>query len=423
MFDRTEILVKAGDGGDGALSFRHEKYVPFGGPDGGDGGNGGSVIIRASPDVTSLIKLRYMGLHKADKGGNGLGKKMRGKEGEDLIIRVPAGTVVWEKNPDDTKTLVKDMANNGDELVIARGGKGGWGNTHFVSSVNQVPRLSRKGGAGEERRVVLELRLIADVGIIGCPNAGKSSLLAAASAAKPKIANYAFTTLEPVLGVVNVGIDSFVVAEIPGLIEGAHMGKGLGYEFLRHAMRTKVFVHLVDGTSPSPLSDMNQVNDELGQFDPLLAQKPQIVAVNKIDLEQVRASVPGIRQEFRTAGINVLFVSAGTGEGVAELMSTAKKLLDKEAEKPVTAKVQPVKVFRPKPRKVPPVVSKQGNTYVVESPDLDSVAAGFEDADAEVIQYMTGRFDRAGVTKALKKAGIQAGDKLRCGHLQWEWYD
>ncbi len=421
MFDRAEILVKAGDGGDGVVSFRHEKYVPFGGPDGGDGGNGGNVVVMSFPDISNLVKFRYKSLHRAVKGGNGRGKKMHGKQGEDLVLRVPAGTIVWEIMPDDTKTLVKDLATAGEEVVVARGGRGGWGNTHFVSSVNQVPRLARKGEAGEERRIMLEMRLIADVGIIGRPNAGKSSLLAAASAAKPKIANYAFTTLEPVLGVVTVGKDTFVMAEIPGLIEGAHLGRGLGYEFLRHAMRTKIFIHMIDGASGSPVEDMQQTNNEMGQFDPLLAQKPQIVAINKVDLPEVQSALAGIKQEFRSAGISVSFVSAATGEGVGELMAQAKKMLDLEAAKPVAAEVLPQKVFRPKPGKGPPVVSKQDGTFIIESPELESTVAGFEAADAAVIQYLRGRFDRSGATKALTKAGIRPGDKVRCGHLQWEW--
>lgn len=421
MFDRAEILVRAGGGGDGAVSFRREKFVPFGGPDGGDGGNGGNVVIRATPDMSNLIKYRYGQLNAAVKGGNGRGKKMHGKNGDDLVLRVPAGTLVWELLPDNNKTLLKDLATAGEEVIVAWGGKGGWGNTHYVSSVNQVPRLARKGQIGEERRIMLEMRLIADVGIIGVPNAGKSSLLAAASAAKPKIADYPFTTLEPVLGVVTVGHHTFVMAEIPGLIEGAHLGRGLGYEFLRHAMRTKIFIHLIDGTSGSPVDDMQQTNNEMGEFDPLLAQKPQIVAINKVDLPEVASAMAGIRQEFFSAGIEVSFVSAGTGEGVAELMARAKKLLDLEAEKPVAAEVIPQKIFRPKPRKGPPTVSKQDDTFVVESPELEAVAAGFEIADGPVIHYMRGRFDRSGATRALTKAGIKLGDKVRCGHLQWEW--
>lgn len=421
MFDRTEIMVQAGDGGNGAVSFRHEKYVPFGGPDGGDGGNGGSVIVKASPDATSLIKFRHRSVHRAVKGGNGQGKKMHGKRGEDLVLKVPPGTVVWEKLPDDTKTLVKDLAEAGSEVNVARGGKGGWGNTHFVTSINQAPRIARIGEAGEKRYIVLELRLIADVGIIGCPNAGKSSLLAAASAAKPKIANYAFTTLEPVLGVVKVDSDTFVAAEIPGLIEGAHLGKGLGYEFLRHAMRTRIFIHLIDGTSVSPLDDWHQVNDELAQFDPLLALKPQLIAINKVDLAEVKAGMAGIKQSFHSAGVNVSFVSAASGEGVGELMLQANELLEQEASKEPAAKVVPEKVFRPKPRKIPPVVSKEDGVFIVSSPELESVAAGFSSADPEVIRYMRGRFDRSGVTRTLLIAGIQAGDKVRCGHLQWDW--
>lgn len=350
MFDKVEIRVKAGDGGNGAISFRREKFVPFGGPDGGDGGDGGDVILRADPDASNLLRFRYMSLHRAGNGTPGQGKKKHGRKGKDLILRVPAGTMVWENIQADNKVLLIDLAQPGQEARIARGGRGGWGNTQFVSSTKQAPRIAHKGEAREERNIILELRLIADIGIIGYPNVGKSSLLVAASAAKPKIASYPFTTLEPIPGVVTVGQQSFVMAEIPGLIEGAHLGRGLGHDFLRHAMRTKILIHLVDGTSTSPVEDMAQVNTELRLFEPALAQKLQLVVVNKIDLPEVQARLAEIKQSFRQAGVSVFFVSAATGEGVGELMRQAMKMLSQVETKMPVGEDVPQKVFRPRPR-------------------------------------------------------------------------
>ena len=421
MFDHAELQVKAGNGGNGAVSFRREKFVPFGGPDGGDGGSGGNVVILADPDVTNLVRFRYMRLYRAVNGGNGQGKKKHGKNGTDLVLPVPVGTMVWDKTPDDSKSLISDLAQPGQEVIIARGGKGGWGNTHFVSSTHQSPRIARKGDLGEERIVMLELRLIADVGIIGYPNVGKSSLLAAASAAKPKIAGYAFTTLEPALGVVNIGQDSFILAEIPGLIEGAHTGRGLGYDFLRHATRTKIFIHLVDGTSASPVEDMVRVNTELSLFDPALAQKQQLVAVNKIDLPDVQSRLAEIKHNFRQAGPSVVFVSAASGEGVAELMTQALKMLGQVETKVVTGESTPQKVFRPRPRSTRASISKKDNAFVVVSPELEHTVAGMDAASGEVRQYLRGQLDRLGVTKDLIAAGVKPGDKVRCGLFEWEW--
>jgi len=289
VFDRVEIVIRAGDGGDGAVSFRREKHVPFGGPDGGDGGDGGNVVILADLSVTSLRMFKRKRVYRASKGEGGKGKKKHGKSGEDLVLRVPAGTIVLDKERSSDEALVADCAQAGQQAVVARGGRGGLGNTRFTSSTNQAPRIAQKGEVGEELSLILEMRLIADVGIIGFPNVGKSTLLAAASAAKPKIASYPFTTLEPVLGVVEVGLKSFVIAEIPGLIDGAHLGRGLGHDFLRHIMRTKILIHMIDGASASPVEDMVRVNAELSAFELTLAQKSQLVVINKIDLPQVQA--------------------------------------------------------------------------------------------------------------------------------------
>ena len=263
MFDRVEIMVQAGSGGSGVVSFRREKFVPFGGPDGGDGGDGGDVVIRAEAGVTDLRVFKQKRLYRAASGEDGKGKKRHGKNGGNLVLSVPAGTVLSYQMQIGGDALIADLERPGQQAVVAKGGKGGLGNPHFASSTNQAPQVAQKGEAGEENAIILELRLIADIGIIGYPNVGKSTLLAAASAAKPKIASYPFTTREPILGVVEVGQRSFVMAEIPGLIEDAHLGRGLGHEFLRHVARTKMLLHLVDGSSVSPVEDMMQVNDEL----------------------------------------------------------------------------------------------------------------------------------------------------------------
>jgi GTP-binding protein len=347
MFDRAEIVVKAGDGGDGVVSFRREKFVPFGGPDGGDGGNGGDVVVIADEAVTSLRAYRRKRYYRAADGRNGRDKKKHGKKGEDLILTVSVGTVVSYKSHIGGDALIADLEQPGEQAVVAKGGRGGLGNAHFATSTNQAPQIAQKGEEGEENSIILELKLIADVGLIGYPNVGKSTLLAAVSAARPKIASYPFTTREPVLGVVEVGQRSFVLAEIPGLIDGAHLGRGLGHDFLRHILRTKVLIHLIDGSSSSPAEDMAQVNSELSLFDSALAQKPQLVVVNKIDLPQVKARLAEIIQGFTATGTKALFVSAATGEGVAELVAETMSRLQ-SVPKPEAGKMK--KVFRPKPR-------------------------------------------------------------------------
>jgi GTP-binding protein len=347
MFDKVGITIKAGDGGDGIVSFRREKYVPFGGPDGGDGGNGGDVIIMADATVTSLKMLARKRFYRAANGKNGGSKKRHGRKGGNLLLSVPVGTVVSYKSQIGDSSIIADLDQPGEQVVVAKGGKGGFGNTHFATSTNQAPQIAQKGEEGEENSIILELKLIADVGVIGYPNVGKSTLLAAVSAAKPKIASYPFTTREPILGVVEVDNLSFVLAEIPGLIDGAHLGRGLGHDFLRHIMRTKVLVHLVDGSSPSVVDDMIRVNTELGLFDSSLAKKPQLVAVNKIDLPQVREHLAEIKEGFASIGSQAFFVSAATGEGVSELMAQAMSLLQ-SVPKPEAARIK--KVFQPKPR-------------------------------------------------------------------------
>lgn len=421
MFDNIEIEVKAGNGGDGAVSFRHEKYVPFGGPDGGDGGDGGNVIIMADQSITSLRTFKRKRLYRAGNGGNGTSKQKYGKKGADLILRVPVGTIIRDKTQINDDMPIADCEQPGQQAVVARGGKGGLGNIHFASSVNQAPRIAQKGEVGEENSLTLELRLIADVGIIGYPNVGKSTLLSAASAATPKVASYPFTTIEPALGVVEVGQQSFVLAEIPGLIDGAHLGRGLGHDFLRHSMRTKILIHLIDGSSASPVEDMIRVNTELSLFDAALAQKPQLVGVNKVDLPQVREQVSQIKDVFNRAGTSVTFISAAGGEGVAELMAAAEKMLNQVAAEAESSKKIPPKIFRPRPRRAGVSVHKEDDTFVVVAPGLERIVARVDITDPEVRWQFQSQLVRLGVVKALEKAGVQPGDKVRCGNSEWEW--
>jgi GTP-binding protein len=420
LFDKAEIRVVAGSGGNGAVSFRREKFVPYGGPDGGDGGDGGSVVIRADEATGDLRRYRQKKTYKALKGRDGSGNRRHGRSGENLVLVVPAGTIVARLDGELGIELLGDLEKDGDEVIAARGGKGGWGNTHYVSSTNQAPHIAQRGEAGGESIISLEMRLIADVGIIGYPNAGKSTLLAAASAARPKIASYPFTTIEPALGVVEVNGEIFVMAEIPGLIEGAHMGRGLGYEFLRHTMRTKILIHLVSGESETPIEDMLRVNAELAMYDPLLSKKPQIIAVNKIDLNGVRDRLEAIMKEFEGAGVKAHYLSAINGDGVDSLMRDTLKVLKDTSieEKPTTAAV---KVFRPRPKEPGVTVRKQDGEYVVSAPELERVIAGPGASPSEIRWQLNNQLSRLGVNKALIKAGVKPGDKIRCGDMEWEW--
>jgi len=418
MFDKAEIRVRAGDGGNGAIGFRREKYIPFGGPDGGNGGRGGSVIIRADENIDSLRRYRQRRLHRAEKGGNGAGAKKHGKDGVDLIIAVPAGTIVTAEE-DGISMLIADLDKAGEEAVVAQGGRGGQGNTHYVSSTNQSPRIAQRGEAGEEKAIRLEMRLIADAGIIGYPNAGKSTLLTAASAARPKIASYPFTTLEPVLGVVEIDLESFVLAEIPGLIEGAHLGRGLGHDFLRHAMRTKILIHLLSGSSDSPVKDLVTLNSELAMFDAELARKQQIVVLNKIDLPEVRERWPAIEAELAAAGIRANCISAATGQGVPALMKETLKVLKALAGKEV--EIKPVKIFRPQPRASGVKVSRQGEEFVISAPGLERIMGGVGVTPDELRWQLNYLLKKMGVNRILEKAGAKPGDKIRCGNLTWEW--
>ena len=417
MIDQIQIQVAAGDGGNGAVSFRREKHVPFGGPDGGDGGRGGSVLLVADGGLTTLRKFsRGSRRFTAERGEDGAGRKMHGRNGHDIRLTVPRGTLV--RRQDDVEVLLADLAEEGQQVVVARGGHGGRGNARFATATDQAPRIAERGERGEESALFLELKLLADVGIIGHPSVGKSTLLAAASAARPKIAEYPFTTTEPVLGVVDVEQRSFVLAEIPGLIEGAHRGQGLGHDFLRHAERTRVLIHLLDGGADSPLDDLRQVNEELQLFSPLLAQKQQLVAVNKIDLPHVRARRPSLERELEAAASPLFFVSAATTEGVARLMARARQALDAAAE---PQPEQATAVFRPRPKRERIAVSREGNVLVVSSRRAERLVSRMDVESAEARAYLRKRLASLGVAAALERAGVRPGDMVRFGDTQMVW--
>ena len=325
--DEATIRVKAGAGGNGAIAFRREKFVPKGGPSGGDGGDGASIVLVVDEGLSTLLDFRYRHEFDAPSGANGANKDKYGRGGEDVVLRVPPGTQVFD---DATGALIGDLRKHGERMIVAQGGKGGRGNIHFATSTDRAPRKAEPGTPGEERTVRLELKLLADVGLLGFPNVGKSSLIARISAARPKIADYPFTTLVPNLGTVALsGERSFVVADIPGLIEGAHAGAGLGDRFLRHLDRTRLLVHLLDASAPgrTPLRDYEAMNKELALYDPELAARPQLVVVNKIDLPDVRKRVKQLAVPFKRRGIALAAISAATGEGTAELLESIWRAL------------------------------------------------------------------------------------------------
>ena len=333
--DYVKISVKSGDGGRGCVSFRREKYVPRGGPNGGDGGRGGHIIFKATDELNTLLDLRYHREYHAQRGQHGMGKKMHGKDGEDLVIPVPVGTIIKDA---DTETVIMDLDKHGMETVIAKGGRGGLGNSHFATSVRQAPRYAQPGEAGVEKQLILELKLFADIGLIGLPNAGKSTLLSVISSARPKIAEYPFTTLAPVLGVVKMGdYRSFIVADIPGLIEGAHRGVGLGFQFLRHVERTTLLLHLVDVSEMAqgdPVENFENINKELELFNPDLMKKPQAAAGTKTDVAGNREKLDKMERYCRDKGIDFFPVSAVTAEGINQLLSyCASKLKNMKGQK------------------------------------------------------------------------------------------
>jgi GTP-binding protein len=350
MIYRKVVVVRGGSGGGGCVSFRREKYVPFGGPDGGDGGYGGDVVIIASPNMVDLGLMRRKKEFVAGNGRGGSGWQKRGKKGEDLTISVPVGTMVFTKADSGEEIFLADLTTSGQQVLVAKGGRGGLGNARFATAVNQAPEIASKGEPGEERHIVLEVKLITDICIVGHPNSGKSTLLSAISRARPEIADYPFTTRQPILGVIPDDRRDFIVAEIPSLVEGAYLGKGLGNEFLRHAERTKLLIYLLDGSSPTIIDDPGILDKEIALYKGL-ERKPKIVAVNKIDLPDVQARLPEVKQHFAEIRVPVFYVSAVSGQAVLELVRKAKEIVDQASQEEGIISQAHIKVFHPKPRK------------------------------------------------------------------------
>ena len=343
-------MVGGGRGGNGCVSFRREKYIPFGGPDGGDGGDGGRVVIVANPNVVDLSLTGRKKEFVAGNGCRGSGWRKRGKKGDDLAISVPIGTMVSLKADSGEEILLADLRAHGQKVMVAKGGRGGLGNARFATAANQAPEIAGKGESGEERFIVLEVKLIADICIVGHPNSGKSTLLSNISRAKPEIAAYPFTTRQPILGVIPDIRRDFIVGEIPGLVEGAHLGKGLGNEFLRHAERTRLLIYLLDGSSPTVIDDLSTLEEEIDLYKGL-AYKPKIVAVNKIDLPEVQARLPEVKRSFAKIRVPVFYVSAVSGQAVLELMRKAMGMVVQASRDEEIISQAQITVFRPKPRK------------------------------------------------------------------------
>jgi GTPase len=420
FLDSVKIWLRAGDGGAGASTFRHEAHVPRGGPDGGDGGRGGSIHIRVDPGQTTLRDYQFKHHFRATAGGRGERARRHGKAGDDLVLDVPPGTAVYEEG---SGVLLADLVATGQAAMVARGGRGGLGNTHFATSTHQAPKHAQKGEPGEERWVRLELRLIADVGLVGLPNAGKSTLLAAVTAARPKIADYPFTTLEPNLGVMDLDDGRRpTIADVPGLIEGASSGAGLGHAFLRHVERTRVLVHVVDGSDPDPEWDYNVIRDELNAHDPALVQKPMLVAFNKIDLPSAAEAWPAFRQARTRDGVNAIPISAASGEGidafrraVAELLPPAEELgLPPEPAGVVVHRIDaaPDRVF---------VSHEPDGAYRVAGRRIERLAAQTDFKVEESAERFQRDLERLGADAELRRAGIQPGDTVRVGSVELEW--
>ncbi len=354
MVYKIEIMVSGGSGGDGCVSFRKERRVPFGGPDGGDGGSGGNVVVGANPNLMDLSSIGKKKEFLAENGRRGGGGRKRGKKGEDLAISVPVGTMVFNKADSGEEVVLADLRTHGQKIVVAKGGRGGLGNVHFATAVNQAPEIAGKGKSGKKKPIILEVKFITDICIVGHPNVGKSTLLSAISRAKPEIADYPFTTRQPILGVMPGDRRDFIVAEIPGLIEGSHLGKGLGNEFLRHAERTKLLIYLLDGSSQALIDDLSTLDKEIALYKSL-SQKSKIVAVNKIDLPEVQARLPEVKQCLAPIlaglGVPVFYISAVSGQAVLELTRKAVEMVEQASRDEEMISPAHIAIFRPKPRK------------------------------------------------------------------------
>ena len=422
LVDRAKIWVEAGKGGNGSAAFRREKFEPRGGPDGGDGGRGGDVILFVNPHLNTLLPFQYASHFKAQPGVQGANKKRKGGRGADKRIAVPPGTTVRDA---ETGDLMADLTEAGEEAVVARGGRPGLGNTHFMTSTHQAPRMAELGEPGEARWITLTLRLIADTGLVGFPNAGKSTFLTAVTRATPKIANYPFTTLEPNLGVVAPDGERgpvFVLADIPGLIEGAAEGRGLGHEFLRHIERTRVLVHMLDGSGMEdrdPLDDFHTINAELKAYQPDLAARPQIVAFNKMDTGEARARFPAVRDTLEAEGYAVFPCSAATGEGLRPIINRVAAIL---AELPPPVKEVPTR------RAATPDEERQWHasrltdgSYIVRGKQIERVVAMTNFDNDEAVTRLQRVLDRTGISKQLTKLGVRNGDSVAFGTHTLIW--
>ncbi len=421
--DYVRIHAEAGKGGNGAIAFRREKYVAAGGPDGGDGGKGGDVYFKVDKDANTLIEFRYKKKFKAENGENGEGGHRFGKSGEDLYIPVPIGTVIKDTATDE---VLADLSEPGQVALILKGGRGGKGNSHFATSTRQAPRFAQDGEPGEEKELTLELKLLADVGLIGFPNVGKSTFLSVVTSATPKIANYHFTTIEPNLGVVKSKYgDSFVIADIPGIIEGASTGVGLGIQFLRHIERTRLLLHFIDvsGTEGrNPVDDYYKVNEELKKYSEKLSKRTQIIVANKIDSMQDSSLYEELEKVAKEHKQKIFKISGATGEGVEELMNYVSKILKnlpkenlveiKEKEKVYTLNDEPDFI-----------ITREKGAFVVKGEKVDSIMRKVNIGDYESLFYLHKRLDEIGLNQALKKQGIKDGDIVKIGDYEMEWED
>lgn len=420
FIDVAKIELKAGKGGDGSVAFRREKYEPSGGPAGGDGGDGGSIIIVADKDIKTLMDYSYKSIYKAENGGDGRNKKQFGKKGEDLILKVPVGTLIKDY---DTDTVIYDVKHDKEEFVICKGGKGGKGNVHFKSSIRQAPRFAEPGAKGEEKTIKLELKLLADVGLIGLPNVGKSTLLSIMSNARPKIANYHFTTLEPNLGVCKVGEKSFVLADIPGLIEGASEGLGLGHDFLKHIERTKILVHVLDisgSEGRNPIEDFELINSELASYNIKLNDKKMLLVLNKTDLG-AEDNIKEFREKYSDQVDEIVEISAATTENVDKLMYLIADTLDSIEDDYSTLDEQ--YVYFEEEKEPDFKVRKENENYIVEGPLIENLIYRTNFEVYESVNHLQKVLEDKGVIQQLKDLGIQDGDNVVIGDVEFDFYE
>jgi GTP-binding protein len=414
--DEAEIQVRSGRGGDGMMHFRKEKFVNRGGPDGGDGGRGGDIIFSVNPHMNTLFKFQHNRTYKAEDGKRGGTSNQTGRSGESLIIEVPPGTIIHEKS---TNRVLADLTTEGQSIVLCSGGRGGRGNSRFANSRHQAPRMAERGEPGQELDVRLELKLIADIGIIGMPNAGKSSLLAAITHAKPKIADYPFTTLVPNLGVAVLDMDvSLVLADIPGLIEGAHLGVGLGDTFLRHIQRTKVLIHLLDGTSQDALADFSQINTELSLFDPRLGQKPQIVVLNKMDLPNMEEKYTALKKQFKKIGIDLVSCSTLQKKNLREILWKAHELLKTIPDEAVKMEIP---LYKAEVNEKAFTIERKSDGFVLRGIAIERAAAMTYWDNYESIRRFQRILQALGITEALREKGIEEGDVVYIGNYELAW--